>query len=192
MEAADLVRDRVELKYRVSTSDAEALLERLPARRTSWITTTYLDTADRRLLRAARRDPRACVKVRLRSYHDSPLVWVELKERRGERTRKERVAASRAGVPDVLRRLAPGVEVPVGEVRCRRTSVDSGVRLTVDQAIVYRVLGAPDFAEEGAVVELKRADDRVPGWCAELLRGLAPEEYTKFGVISRLHEAPVA
>jgi len=181
---SDLVRHRVELKYRASSAAAEALVASLESagpefrRQTSWITTIYLDLPDRRLLRAARPGSRTAVKLRLRTYFDaggeecSPLVWMELKEREGDGSRKWRFPLPAGRVPEFLqgtldpseildgphpdpdavletvrriRALAPGPLSPVGAVRYRRFSLQGGdpcARITVDRHIAYHV-GAP-------------------------------------------------
>jgi SPX domain protein involved in polyphosphate accumulation len=231
----DLVRARVELKYRLSSSAARSLIADLKEaalppdvrRQTSWITTVYLDTPDLRLARAGRSHPRTAVKLRLREYFEpdgsggAGVVWVELKERDGERSRKDRFALEKARVRDflegaldeeeilrsrpsdageiagTLRRIRdvwPGVLTPVGSVRYRRFSAQGGspgARLTVDQEISYAA-GPSSLREEGAVAEVKYPAGPTPGWCAALLGRRPACEYSKFAIVSGLALAETA
>lgn len=116
---AALVSARMEAKYRIGREAAAALREQLAARLTPhhhsvppgvsaigslrhMTTTVYFDTARRDLCRAATRAP-VHLKVRARMYRDEPappsvaepLIWVELKERDGLRSRKRRSPITR-------------------------------------------------------------------------------------------------
>jgi len=105
---------RVELKYRLSSGSAEALIAgfRAPDRslevRSSWVATAYLDLPDRRLLWGARSDPGTAIKLRVREYFDaegnsrSPIVWIELKECEGNCSRKYRFPLLKTRVPKFL------------------------------------------------------------------------------------------
>lgn len=186
----DLVRRRVETKFRVSTSDADALIAALPEEpRAAWVRTVYLDLPDGRLTRAARRDPRTAVKLRIREYDGGDVLWVELKEREGDWSRKRRLPLERERLPELLDgtldvALIAGPLVPVGEVRYHRTSVERGARLTIDRGISFRA-GGRDWEEDGAVVELKHAGESWPGWCEALLGERTPVEYSKFARLCR-------
>lgn len=209
----DLVRRRVETKYRISSSAADAMIEALPvdglARRDGWMRTVYLDLPDGRLVRAARRNPRTALKLRLREYGADDDVWVELKTRDADWSGKRRFRIRRGRVDDFLngslrgleaeedvetlrriRAAAPGPLSPVGEVRCFRTSVQGGEprgRLTIDRHIAYAA-GGRELLEEGAIVEVKHAAEFAPEWCRAAVEGRAPAEYSKFGRVCRLRE----
>lgn len=199
----DLVRRRVELKYRVPDTIAAAMADALRAaglrRESARLTTTYLDHPDRRLSRAALEDPRRASKIRLRDYGtgDGP-VWLERKTREGDLVRKLRIPLERGRVPALLegRLEVDGLRGPlvvVGAVRCRRFAVQGGdpvARVTIDRDVVYSA-GAPETA---AVVEVKHAGGERPGWCRALFEGRRPEGYSKFAELARrvLAEAAVA
>lgn len=209
----DLVARRMERKFRLPDVSVERWSLRLAAVglrvELGRVTTVYLDGVDRRLTRAASADPRTCAKLRLRTYQGplADVVWAELKERDGDRSRKIRfpLPAARvraflggedAGPPDLLARMraaVPGPLRPVGAVRCLRLAVEGGeprARLTVDLGVTYHpgpglVPGPAVAREEGALVEVKSAGD-VPGWCRALLEGRPPVEASKFGTLARL------
>lgn len=213
MMDADLVRRRVETKYRVSATTAEEMIGSLPTegleRRTEWVRTTYLDLPDRRLVRAAVRDPRAAVKVRIREYVGDETVWVELKRRDADWSQKRRFRIHRDRIDsfldgtlqgleseedvETLRRIraaAPGPLSVVGEVRYLRVSIQGGeprARVTIDRRVTYGV-GGREVLEDGAIVEVKHASDLLPEWCEAVVGRRAPVEYSKFGRICRLLE----
>jgi len=84
-----------------------------------YATTVYFDTADRELYRAAVYEP-VHVKVRAREYYavhsgrpdfetdpqqivqSSPVTWIELKSRDGQRSRKRRACIPKLEVPSLL------------------------------------------------------------------------------------------
>lgn len=130
--AGALVAARLEAKYLVERAAAPALRARLEARlpvhhhsvppgmalrAAHHVTTTvYFDTSRHDLYRAALRSP-AHLKVRARTYHDEgrggvagPIehatFWLELKERDGQRSRKQRAAFTRLEARAWLEALA--------------------------------------------------------------------------------------
>lgn len=174
----NLLRDRVELKYALLPEEAGELLGRLDGdrelagsgRRDGRVTTVYLDRPDGAFRSRARRSPTANLKLRLREYLDpetSRFVWIEVKERDGQSSRKRRFRLHRrlidaflSGTLDVATVLTcqgPGLSVAetveaferiagvsggplvvVGAVRYRRRSFDTPeARLTLDQEIAY-------------------------------------------------------
>jgi SPX domain protein involved in polyphosphate accumulation len=177
----DLVRDRTEIKYVLSSEEGRDLLERLRSvrpgpefeRQDGWVTTVYFDRPDLLLTRRAIGSPSANLKVRLREYltvqdqPKSPFIWVELKERDRQVSRKLRFQLHKrlvrhflSGEVDLgiiltcqdrapgeaveaVRRIAEvaqGRLVPVGAVRYRRASLEDRAheaRLTVDRGITY-------------------------------------------------------
>jgi hypothetical protein len=85
-----------------------------------FVTTIYFDTASRACFRATRADARQTLKLRAKEYYDvhpslaevatdarqivkyNPLVWLELKERAGDRTRKRRLGVPKRQLPRLL------------------------------------------------------------------------------------------
>jgi hypothetical protein len=165
----DLTRARVEEKYVLLGGEVDDLRSRLegplghPAFRKEegWIATVYLDRPDGALGRAALSSPWENLKLRLRAYFTpqgtglSPLVWIEIKERRGPETRKCRFqihrrwlvpfleggldlgeilsCGTRPGDPGTLveaagrlREVASGPLVAMGAVRYRRLALEGG------------------------------------------------------------------
>jgi hypothetical protein len=143
-------------------------------------------------------------------------LWLEFKTREGDESRKRRFPLAAGLVPDLLagrlraddalraapqadpdevaavlagiRDAAAGRLEVAGEVRYRRESFEGGrprARLTIDRGVLYRA-GGRERREEGAVVELKRAAERTPPWCAVLLDGRTPAEYSKFRALAGL------
>ncbi len=174
----DLVRDRTEIKYLLSPAEGRDLLDRLHEapefeRQDGWVTTVYFDRPDLFLTRRAIGSPAANLKVRLREYLTvqdrprSPFIWVEIKERDRQASRKLRfqlhkrlVRGFLAGEVDLgviltcqdcapaeaveavrrIREVAQGRLDPVGAVRYRRESIQDRLRearLTVDREITY-------------------------------------------------------
>lgn len=165
-----LIQCRVERKYLLEDRDVPHFLSSLgPVLSNSEfrkdqgrITSVYFDRPDRVLSRTALSSPSCNMKVRLREYFSpagvpsSPFVWIEVKDREGATSRKNRfqlhkrliggffrgevdegtVLTCQGGavdpdrVVDAVRRirgLADGEElVPVGSVSCRRLALEGG------------------------------------------------------------------
>jgi len=112
-----LARRRVETKIRISGDEASRIVSQLPAsgERRGDIVTVYLDRPDGLLARRALTTPQEAVKVRVRDYMDgSPLVWLEVKERRQGWVHKARLPLPRESVDAVLR----GILTPMPSCRC--------------------------------------------------------------------------
>lgn len=112
-----LARRRVETKIRVPGDVATRIVSRLPAssERRGDIVTVYLDRPDGLLARRALATPQESIKVRVRDYLDgSPLVWLEVKERRQGWVHKARLPLPREAVAPVLR----GCFTPMPSCRC--------------------------------------------------------------------------
>jgi SPX domain protein involved in polyphosphate accumulation len=165
----DLVKRRVEIKHLLSPSAAPDVHRRLRAadpgtdakRISGRVVTTYLDLPDRRLTRAVLDHPEENLKLRIREYLSeqgtpvSPFVWVEMKEREGEISRKSRFRLHKRllakfldggvdlgevltcqsdpfDVGDVVQAVqeihmvAEGPLSPIGTVRYRRDSIQGG------------------------------------------------------------------
>lgn len=243
----DLVRRRIELKYLLPPAKTRNLRSAMAAdpghefrRIGGWVTTVYFDLPDRRLARAAMERPEENLKLRLREYFDdegapcSRFVWMEIKERQGSSSRKNRfrlhkrlvapflrgegdlasiltcqqAGADPSGVCETVQRihdLAGDPWTAFGAVRYRRCSLEGGSpagRLTLDDRISYhlgpiglydthsaldrRALGPATAEEPAGILEVKHAEESVPGWCRRLVDGREPAEYSKFLMLSRL------
>ncbi len=127
-----------------------------------WYTTTYCDTADHRIYRAAERGTGSL--LRLREYHSrrpecallSRRIWIEWKDEGHERSRKQRLIVRPADVGPFLRgdsattgriELGHGARAlfadglrPVVVTQCRRVAYSSrrdDVRITFDHDLTY-------------------------------------------------------
>ena len=178
---SSLVRSRLETKYLVSRASIAELRARLAARlsshhhsvppgvlapeaRSHVTTTVYLDTPRRDLCRAALRGS-VHLKVRARMYRDEPapsqapepLVWIELKERDGQRSGKRRCALQLPEATRLLTALAMH-DALAGRLACE--ALVSGSRdaardaLLSDLAQTRAALGAP--LEPSCVVRYRR------------------------------------
>lgn len=137
-----------------------------------WYTTTYCDTADRRIYRSAERGSGSL--LRMREYHSrrperalaSRRVWIEWKDEHGERSKKERFvvrpadigpflggegdASARVGI-DVAALFGP--LAPVVVTQCRRVAYSSrrdDIRITFDHELTYF---APDEPSSDRAVQ---------------------------------------
>ena len=204
---------RVDRKYVLTADQLVGLIARLPhgtraldigGELSFEYTSTYLDTPTLGSFHAAAHKRRGRWKVRTRSYVDSGTHFLEVKARRGEATRKERiewwgnpqldergrdfVAASlaRAGVRQDTLQLRPTLVT-----RYRRTTLllpGSGSRATIDTALEWSdASGAARLARPRLViVETKTAGrpsevdgllwaaGRRPGSVSKDAGGLAP------------------
>lgn len=127
-----------------------------------WYTTTYCDTADRRIYRAAERG--AGSLLRLREYHPrrpesaltSRRIWIELKVEGRERSKKQRfvvrpadvgpflrgedATSARIDLGDAARDLFARGLAPVVVTQCRRVAYSArrdDVRITFDHDLTY-------------------------------------------------------
>ena len=116
-----------ELSRAIALHEHEGKTRRLPDAH-HFSTTVYFDTKTRALYRAARADSANNVKIRAREYYDlhpslaelatdpadvvsyDPVLWFELKERRGTRTTKDRFGLPKADVPRLFAGGAPASE----------------------------------------------------------------------------------
>jgi hypothetical protein len=165
-----LVAERFEAKYLVARADSDALCAQLAARLVTHhhsvppgfrlgaeqrhiTTTTYFDTARRDLYRAAVSSP-VHLKVRARQYRDelhgaretiSP-VFLELKERDGESSRKRRVALAPHDADRLFAALALA-DARAAQLTCEAFATASGEptrsALLRDLAQTRSALGAP-------------------------------------------------
>lgn len=156
----DLAAERNEVKFLLPATQAASFAlgssERLPAQRGApeqELTTVYFDTEGCELYRAALAQPIA-IKVRIRAYGAAPAVYVELKVREGQRSRKSRV------------------QLPV----------DAAISLVErpELAVAYDLLGADGAAFHGVADELRRVcaglSGRLRASCAVRYRRRAFEE----------------
>jgi hypothetical protein len=165
-----LVAARFEAKYFVARAAAAQLREQLATRLSSHhhsvppgglvssavrhiTTTVYFDTARRDLCRAAMRMPMH-LKVRARTYHDEPsfggasepLIWVEIKERDGARSRKRRAPVERAVAGRWFAALAlddQALVVSACDVNLAAHAEPAGIMLLSDLTHTRVALGAP-------------------------------------------------
>jgi len=191
---------RNELRFLVAEEDARRALgvaarelRRLDER--PWYTTTYCDTPDRSVYRAALAHDG--VMLRIREYADArperilggPLVWIEWKRETASESQKWRFVTT----PDQVRATLRGdgrafagwprdIE-PVVVTQCRREAYESRrgeVRVTADREVAYRrvsangdksLLGPAIGQEEGVLVEVKWLDT-LPEWTERLIHEL--------------------
>lgn len=127
-----------------------------------WYTTTYCDTSDHRLYRAAERGHGTL--LRFREYHPrrperalaSRRIWIEWKEEGRERSKKQRVIVGPGDVGPFLRGQRAGTDrIEIGEAsrdlfarglrpvvvtQCRRVAYSSrrdDIRITFDHELTY-------------------------------------------------------
>lgn len=226
MSPTCLMRRRVELKYLLWPDEADAVLARLQEATARFpstdglIRTVYLDRPDGRLTRTA--GERRNVKLRIRDYFTpeggsaSPSLWVDVKERDGRHSSKQRFRLDRrllgaflegdldeGAVDDVeafrrVREVAGGPLVPVGAVGYRRLAVEGGdpvARVTFDREISYHV-GPLDLRLVGGTWDglgTPALEERASilelkygGGATWFEPDADPVEYSKFNVLSAL------
>jgi hypothetical protein len=165
-----LIQCRIERKYVLRDGEIDQVRSALRPllsdprfrRDQGWITSVYFDRPDGFLTRNALSNPGRNLKVRLREYFtseglpDSTFVWIELKDRDGSMSRKNRFQLHKrlvaqflrgtldegvvltcqgrvsdpAKVVEAVRRIREVAEegelVPVGAVSCRRAAIEGG------------------------------------------------------------------
>ena len=192
---------RTELRFLVTGEDADRALKiaarelRSPTETKPWYTTTYCDTPDRSIYRAAL--ARDGVMFRIREYaserpdgiFSSPRIWIEWKRETAVESQKWRFVITPEQVAATLRHDGPGFAgwprelAPVVVTQCRREAYESRhgeVRVTADREVTYRavarngggpLLGPPVGHEEGVLVEVKWLD-ALPAWAERLIEDL--------------------
>lgn len=192
---------RNELRFLVGNEDADRALTiaarelRGSAEANPWYTTTYCDTPDLSIYRAAL--ARDGVMFRIREYaserpdgiFNSPRIWIEWKRETVIESRKWRFVITPEQVAATLRHDGPGFAgwprelAPVVVTQCRREAYESRrgeVRVTADREVTYRavarngsgpLLGPPVGHEEGVLVEVKWLD-ALPAWAERLIEDL--------------------
>jgi hypothetical protein len=192
---------RNEVRFLVTSEDADRALSvaarelRGPAEAKPWYTTTYCDTPDRSIYRAAL--ARDGVMFRIREYaserpdgiFNSPRIWIEWKRETATESQKWRFVITPEQVAATLRHDGPGFPgwplelAPVVVTQCRREAFESRrgeVRVTADREVTYRavtsngsgpVLGPAVGHEAGVLVEVKWLE-ALPEWAERLVEDL--------------------
>lgn len=186
----------------------------------STISSTYWDTEDRELIKKSLEKPYFKEKIRVRSYGNNDIAYVELKRKCGDTVYKRRVAMEpqaslywlsdkksfeEAWQPhdDYIKPTKVDIQIakeiqefkkqhdkifPSMLIVAKRRSftTDIGIRLTIDDEILYQDLrdGDGGFRRlvDGAVLEIK-SQGAYPLWLAEALTecGIKPCSFSKYG-----------
>lgn len=210
---------RKEIKFLISQSQRQALEAEIARHMVpdafphSSIRNIYYDTPDFRLIRRSLEHPVYKEKIRIRSYGGAEReVFLEMKKKYKGIVYKRRMTlpedlavaflAGEGSLPDTqigreltyfrdfYRQLRPQVFLSY-ERDSWRGKEDAGLRLTLDQDILYRVTdlrldgsldGEPILPPGMSLMEVK-AENAIPLWLTELLakQGIRKESFSKYG-----------